>query len=164
MTGAIFPGASGGVGHVGIIGMVCITCCFLRHRTEVGTLVERLRIDVGLLGRLFDVGPWASASLRKRWARSRSVGFAVFDVSRDLRASLRASAASSSRALTTVARLTPAISATVVSVASGLALSAALGESGQSFKLTFGSSALLGWPTSNKRQLVKEPTKLSGVD
>jgi hypothetical protein len=34
---------------------------------------------------------------------------------------------------------------------------------GQIFKLIFGSSAILGWPRSNKRQLLKEPSKLPGV-
>jgi len=34
MNGTTFPD---GVGHVGIVGMVCIACCFLRHRTNVAS-------------------------------------------------------------------------------------------------------------------------------
>src|SRR5262245_1590702 len=81
------------------------------------------------------LGPPASASLRKRCARSRrSGGLGGVDFSRAplracLRASLRASLARSRRALTAVLRLTLAILAISVGVASGLALSAASARS-----------------------------------
>jgi len=41
---------------------------------------------------------------------------------------------------------------------------ASFSELGQIFKLTLGSSTIPSWPSSNKRQLVKKPSKLPGVD
>src|SRR5262245_38712141 len=76
---------------------------------------------------LAGLGPWASASLRKRCARWRRSGFAGVDVA--LRASLRACLSACLRAFNAVLRLTFATFAISVVVASGFAASAASARS-----------------------------------